>query len=64
MASLKIMNEVIVKYDRDNSRLRIVPAHVLWADKTNLLLTGKVNSKNCVNWLEENSCYVKSRPCH
>ena len=41
----------LIRYDEGSRWL----LRILWTDGTHFTLTGNVNSKNCVHWIEENT---------
>ena len=48
---LDFANFFYIRYKED----RRWPLQILWTDAVHFILTGKVNSKNCVHWAEENT---------
>ena len=57
---LDFANKFLIRYDEDSSW----PLCILWTDEAHFTLTGKVNTKNCVCWADNNPLDVFVSPLH
>lgn len=57
---LDFANTFLIKYDEYYNW----PLRIQWIDESHFSLTGHVNSKNCVQWVENNPHDVAELPLH